>query len=134
MLQYIYQDYQKYQEQIQKMKYRKKFIKTQKENIQLLMVLIQEQKNLMKNQKDNLSDKLQVVEYTLFQALLYNSIQYLYFNVKFTNFQVNLKILTKGNSLIKVSFLFQMRTYQQVCLIRTFPSLRTQAKMVTSPN
>lgn len=56
------------------MKYRKKFIKTQKENIQLLMVLIQEQKNLMKNQKDNLSDKLQVVEYTLFQALLYNSI------------------------------------------------------------
>lgn len=55
------------------MKYRKKFIKTQKENIQLLMVLIQEQKNLMKNQKDNLSDKLHV-EYTLFQALLYNSI------------------------------------------------------------
>lgn len=88
------------------MKYRKKFIKTQKENIQLLMVLIQEQKNLMKNQKDNLSDKLQVVEYTLFQALLYNSIWYLYFNVKFTNFQVILKILTKGNSLIKVSFLF----------------------------
>ena len=58
MLQYIYQDYQKYQEQIQKMKYRKKFIKTQKENIQLLMVLIQEQKNLMKNQKDNLSNKI----------------------------------------------------------------------------
>ena len=37
----------------------KKFIKILKENIKLLMVLIQEQKNLMKNQKDNLSDKLQ---------------------------------------------------------------------------
>lgn len=40
------------------MKYRKKFIKILKENIKLLMVLIQEQKNLMKNQKDNLSDNL----------------------------------------------------------------------------
>lgn len=39
--------------------WRKKFTKTQKENIKLLMVLIQEQKNLMKIQKDNLTDKLQ---------------------------------------------------------------------------
>ena len=40
----------------------KKFIKILKENIKLLMVLIQEQKNLMKNQKDNLSDNLQFLE------------------------------------------------------------------------
>ena len=41
------------------MKYRKKFIKILKENIKLLMVLIQELKNLKMIQKDNLSDNLQ---------------------------------------------------------------------------
>ena len=45
----------------------KKFIKILKENIKLLMVLIQEQKNLMKNQKDNLSDNLQQVNQNTFQ-------------------------------------------------------------------